>query len=218
MNAANAETFLRVNSGTVELHRLADEQSLKVSEHEQARATGDATQPMRPEVVRPLPTTWIANPASSQVANWTGNWTNRKFLTAVPRTVYIRETDVREDHFHAGATNGFPGLVTLDKNSAVRVRYRTQRPLNVGLFVVTHTESWTFSGNFQAYIQQRLTPPDKNGWRTATIPLTSFIPIQGSSHSFTPGCVASTLFVTTYAADVDLIVAELEVFSVGQQP
>lgn len=215
MNAANAETFLRVNSGTVELHRLADEQSLKVSEHEQARASDDATQPMRPEAVRPLPTTWIANPASSQVANWTGNWTDGKFLAAIPRTVYIREPGVRENHFHAGATNGFPGLVTLSENSAVRVRYRTQRPLNVGIFVVTHTESGAFSGNFQAYIQQHLTPPDADGWREATVPLATFIPIQGSSHSFTPGCVASTLFVTTYAADVGLEVAELEVLSIG---
>ena len=215
MNAAIAETFLRVNSGTVELHRLADDQSLKVSEREQARATVDATQPMQPEPVEPLPATWVASLESAQIESWTGHWSDDEILVAIPRTVFIREAGIRENHFHAGATNGFPGLVTLREASAVRVRFRTQRPLNVGIFVVTHTESGAFSGNFQAYIQQRITPPDADGWRTATVPLASFIPIQGSSHSFTSGCVASTLFVTTYTADVGLEVAEFEVLSIG---
>ena len=213
MNTVPAETFLRVTSGAVELRRLADDQALKVSEHEQARAGITAIQPMRPEPIASLPVQWRAVQGSSQVTRWLGKWRPGATLTAVPRTVFVAESGVEENHYHAGAMVGFPGLVTLRDDSAVRVRYRIRHPLNVGIFLVTHTESWAFAGNFQAYIEQRKTPADADGWRTATVPMKAFMPIRVNSMPFTQGCIASTIFVTTYADDVGLEVAEFEVIS-----
>lgn len=218
MNAANSETFLRVNTGTVELRRLADHQALHVSKHEQARASANATQPMAPEPVTALPDQWSAEHDSSDVAEWVGTWVGEEFLAAVPRMVFVKEADVRENHFHAGAKNRLPGLVTLRGNSVVRVRYRIQRPLNVGLFLVTHTEAGAFSGNFQAYVQQRMTPPDSAGWRTATVPITSFCPLKVNPMPFKAGCTASSIFLTTYSDDVGLEVAELKVISNVEKP
>ena len=96
-----------------------------------------------------------------------GEWRAPEILVAVPRTVFVTESGEHEDHFHAGASGDFPGLVTLRNDSAVRVRYRIQRPLNLGLFISTHTEGGEFSGNFQAYVEHRKTPADAEGWRTA---------------------------------------------------
>lgn len=211
INAAESETLLRVNTGTVELHRLADNQSLKVSKHEQARATTGIDQPLLPEPIVSLPDRWGAHPDAPHVAHWKGRW-NEDVLVAVPQTVFIKEEGVQEEHYHAGAWNGFPGLVTLREHSAIRVRYRLQPPLNIGLFLVTHTESGDFSGNFEGYVFQRETPADAEGWRTATLPIESFRPIQGPRMPFRPDCVASAVFVTTYFRDVGLEIAELEVF------
>lgn len=217
MNAEQDETFLRVSSGTVELHRLADDQSLKVSEKEQVRASAHADQPLLSERVSPLPNRWRANRESQAVNDWIGQWQDGNILAAVARTVFIKELGVHESHYHAGATNGFPGLVTLHQSSAIRIRYRTQQSLNIGLFVVTHTDSGMFSGNFETWIQHRTTTPDVDGWRTSTVPVESFHPIQGGVKSFQPGCIASSIFATTYDRDVGLEIAELEVISIEEK-
>lgn len=216
INAAETETFLRVNTGTVELHRLADNQSLKVSNREQARATTNIDQPLTPEPIVSLPDQWNARPDAPHVAHWKGRWNEENVLVAAPQTVFIKEEGIQEEHYHAGAWNGFPGLVTLREHSAVRVRYRLQEALNIGLFLVTHTESGDFSGNFEGYVLQRETPPDADGWRTATVPVASLRPIQGPRMPFRPGCIAAAVFVTTYSRDAGLELAELEV--VGLDP
>ncbi len=51
INAAEAETFLRVNSGDVELRGLVDNQAFKVAAHEQAYESTTATQPIAIEPV-----------------------------------------------------------------------------------------------------------------------------------------------------------------------
>ncbi len=217
MNAGETETFLRVNSGEVELRRLADNQALSVSVHEQARAGVTATQPMLSEPVTPLPGQWHATRMTPRVASWLGEWRTPEALVAVPRVVFVNESGVEEKHYHAGASSDFPGLVTLREDSAVRVRYRIQRPLNLGLFISTHTESGVFSGNFQAYVEERKTPADSDGWRTATVPITSFKPLRWGPLPFQPDCVVEVIFATTYADDVGLEVAELEVISKGDK-
>jgi ferric-dicitrate binding protein FerR (iron transport regulator) len=216
MNAVEAETFLRVNRGAVELRRLADNQALRVSDREQARAGVNAAQPMRSEPATALPEHWSANSASMPGASWIGEWRAPGVLAAVPRMVFVKENGVVENHHHAGAVNGFPGFVTLREDSVVRVRYRIQRPLNLGVFLSTRTEAGAFSGNFQGYIEERITPADAQGWRTATVPMKSIWPIRVEPMPFQPGCVAAIIFVTTFADDVGLEVAELEVSPKGQ--
>jgi ferric-dicitrate binding protein FerR (iron transport regulator) len=213
MNAVETETFLRVNSGAVELRRLADNQALKVSVHEQVRAGVNTAQPMRPEPATAMPDHWSADSASLPGASWIGEWRTPGVLAAVPRMTFVKEDDVVEIHHHAGVVNGFPGFVTLREDSVVRVRYRIQRPLNVGVFLSTHTKEGAFSGNFQGYIEESKTPADADGWRTATVPMKSLWPIRVEPMPFQPGCVAGIIFVTTFADDVDLEVAELEVSS-----
>lgn len=211
MNAVEAETFLRVNSGAVELRRLADNQALKVSVHEQARASVNAAQPMLPEPAAAPPDHWSADSALLPGASWIGEWRAPGVLAAVPRVVFVKENGIAESHHHAGAVNGFPGLVTLREDSVVRVRYRIQRSLNVGVFLSTHTEAGAFSGNFHGYIEESKTPADADGWRTGTVPMKSLWPIRVEPMPFQPGCVAGIIFVTTFADDVGLEVAELEV-------
>lgn len=218
LNARDEDTFLRVKNGSVDLRRLADQRSLTVSSREQARAGSNESDPMRSEPVSQLPEVWRASQKSLPEDNWLGEWRTPDILVAKPRVVLVSELAVQEQHFHAGASGDFPGLVTLRNHSAIRVRYRIQRPLNLGLFISTHTEAGEFSGNFQAYVEHRNTPSDADGWRTAIVPITSFSPIRVRSQSFQPNCVASILFATTFADDVGLEVAELEVVSEGPNP
>ena len=49
--------------------------------------------------------------------------------------------------------NCYPGLVVLSDSSVLKIRYRLDEPINLGLFIATHMPSWDFSGNFRAYIE-----------------------------------------------------------------
>jgi len=212
INATASETLLQVSSGAVSLRRLSDNQTTTVTKNEQIRASTAADRPLRAEPISILPFAWRAAPTTGDAAIWLGRWGDAGILRAAPRTVFLKATGVKETHFHAGVRNSYPGLVTLDSNSVVRIRYRIDRPLNLGLFLSTHAASWEFTGNFQAYIEEAKTPVDDEGWRTATVPIGSFYPM-GERLAFQPGCVVSTIFATTWDDNAGLEVAELEISS-----
>ncbi|MEZ6087347.1 MAG: FecR family protein [Pirellulaceae bacterium] len=210
MNAANVETLLQVTSGAVKFRRLSDDHAVTVLADQQIRAS-QTTGTLQAESISPPPTRWLAE-SSNKACEWLGVWEGN-ILKAAPRTVYLKGAGVEETHFHAGARNSFPGLVELRKGSLIRIRYRIDRPLNVGLFISTHAASWDFTGNFQAYVEERNTPPDEDGWRTTSVPIGSLTPMARTALPFEPGCVASTIYATTFADDVGLEVAELLVIS-----
>lgn len=211
VDSSDSETLLQVDEGTLQIRRLADDQTLMLAQNEEVIAQRDAVDPLESRPVKPLPTTWKATPKLAGNVNWKGNWSDDGILKAEATEIFRKDIRAKENHYHAGVHDDFPGLFRLEENSAIRIRYRINTPLNVGLFLSTHSKTWNFTGNFQAYIVQDLTPPDENGWRTATVPLTSFNPTQRTGFKFQPGTVAATIFATTYASDVGLEVAELEV-------
>lgn len=218
MHAAEKETLLRVDGGTVKLRRLSDDQTTTVTVNEQLRTGPTDDRPWLAEPIAALPPGWRAAPDTNDSLTWLGQWSAGGTLRATPRTIFLKTTGTDETHFHAGAMNSLPGVVRLEADSAVRIRYRIKRPLNLGLFICTHATSWDFTGNFQAYVEERKTPPDSEGWRTTTVPLGSFTSMGSSPMPIRPGCIASTIYATIYATtfsdDVGLEVAELEVVSV----
>jgi len=216
VDAEEAATLLRVNRGDVQLRRLADNQILMVAQNQEAVAERDTAKPLQAKAVKPLSTEWKASPKAEKDVTWFGKWNREGTLNAVPRKVFRKVLDKDETHHHAGAYSDFPGLVTLQKNSAIRIRYRIEKPLNVGVFLSTRAASWDFTGNFQAYIVEQKTPADEDGWRTATIPIESFQPLHRSGMAFQPGCVAATLFATTYTNDVGLEVSKFEVITIEE--
>jgi len=212
INATESETLLQVSSGAVSIRRLSDDQTTTVKMNEQLRAGRTADRLLRAEPTSVLPFDWRATPATGHKVKWQGEWNDAGILKATPYTVFLKESEVEEIHFHAGVQNSFPGLVTLNTNSVVRVRYRINRPLNLGLFISTHAATWNFTGNFQAYVEEAKTPADNEGWRTTTVPIRSFFPM-GERLPFQPGCVVSTIYATTWADNVGLEVVELEITS-----
>lgn len=212
INATESETWLQVSSGAVNIRRLADDQTTTVNMNERVLAGSTADQALRAEPITVLPFRWRADSVTGDAKTWLGEWSEPGILRATPQTVFLKETDVEETHFHAGIRHSYPGFVTLDANSVVRIRYRIDRPMNLGLFISTHAALWDFTGNFQARVEERFTPPDRDGWRTATVPVVSFFPM-GERLSFQPGCVVSTIYATTWADNVRLEVAELEIRS-----
>ncbi|MDM4016469.1 FecR domain-containing protein [Roseiconus lacunae] len=209
INASDTETLLQVSSGSVSFRRLSDDQTVTVSESQQARVSRRARNSLHLVAVVPVQTHWKAT-TNQQQYDWLGDWESN-ILNATPRSVFLKDTGVEETHFHAGARNSFPGLVTLEEGSVIRIRYRIERPLNLGLFISTHAPSWDFTGNFQAYVEERNTPPDGDGWRIATMPIGVFKPMARTAIPFKPGCIIATIYATTFNDDVGLEIAELEV-------
>jgi len=213
VDAKDADILLRVNKGSVEFRRLADNQTLLIAQNQQIKTDQTASEPLQAEKIEPLPSTWKASSKSKGNLKWIGDWLDGEILKAVPQKIFRKKLGVHETHYHAGARNDFPGLFTLEENTKIRIRYRINRPINIGLFISTHSPTWNYTGNFQAYVQETLTPPDAEGWRTAIVPLDTFHAMPGSPKKLTHGSVAATIFATTYATDVGLEVAELEVIT-----
>ncbi len=207
--AAKQETRLVVNEGAVNFQRLSDAQTLTVNANEQVCVGQDDTEPVRAESTPNVSATWNVKSKAEGNATLVGQWNDQENLVATPESVFLAVTGTNEIHYRAGTRNCYPGLVTLNENSVVRIRYRLEKPVNLGLFISTHLPSWEFSGNFRVYIETPKLPADNDGWRTATVPIRSLIPMK--EIPFQPGCVVSTLFATSFASDVGLEIAEFEV-------
>ncbi|MCA9054911.1 MAG: FecR domain-containing protein [Planctomycetaceae bacterium] len=215
VDARGTDTLLRVNTGSVRVRRLADDQTLLVAQNQQVHTEQNSDTPLQAETVKPAPTSWKASPKTAGNVQSIGEWKAGEVLKAQGRDIFRPALATHETHFHAGAHNDFPGLVTLNDNSAIRIRFRLNRRTNVGVFLSTHSPTWNFTGNFQAYIDIHKSPADADGWRTATLPIGAFHPLHKSGPTFQAGCVAATLYATTYADDVGLEVSQLEVIATG---
>ena len=208
----NSETLLQVRHGSVRVRRLSDDQALTVGVNQQVRAGPVAGPPMIVEPVMRLPTTWRATPTDDS-GEWIGEWGGDGILRAMPTSVFIKEQKIEETHYQAGVWNRFPGFLSLREDSIVFLRYRVNSPKNFGFFLSTHAPSWEFAGNFQAYVIPVNSPSDEEGWRTVTLPITSFAPMGMKPLPFQPGCSAATFYVTTYGKDLQLEIAAFEVRS-----
>ena len=211
INADPDQTVLQVNRGNVRFRRLSDSRSLDVNPDQIVRAEASDVHELQAARVVNAPAEWNAAPGISDNARWLGRWSTEHVLTASPRTVFVKEQEIEEEHFHAGISNVYPGFVKLTDESVISVRYRIDRPINLGVFVSTHASSWDFTGNFQAYIEHLKAPPDTAGWRTMAIPIRSFTALAHSGLAFRSGCEVSTIYVTSYAEDVGLEISELRV-------
>ena len=211
INADPDQTVLQVNRGNVRFRRLSDSRSLDVNPNQIVRAAASDVHEPQAARVASAPAEWNAAPGFSDNARWLGRWNTERVLTASPRTVFVKEQEIDEEHFHAGITNVYPGFVKLTDESVISVRYRINRPINLGVFVSTHASSWDFTGNFQAYIKHLKSPPDTAGWRTIALPIRSFSPLAHSGLAFRSGCEISTINVTSFGEDVGLEISELRV-------
>ena len=212
LNATAAETLVQVDRGSVQLRRLCDDQIVTVSGNEQVRAGNTVAQQFVSKPAQPAPSRWKADSGDDSI-HWKGQWSKDGTLVAAAETIYRKDVQREEVHFHAGAKNEFPGLATLDSDSAVRIKFRLKYAINVGVFISTRSSGWDFTGNFQAYIDHSRAPVDADGWRTVTIPMSQFNPLHRGGQRFQDGRVAATVFATTYSIDAGLEIAELEVIA-----
>ncbi|MEM7317190.1 MAG: FecR family protein, partial [Planctomycetota bacterium] len=209
LTAAKQETRMVVNEGAVRIQRLSDEQALTVNGNERVRVGQNDAKPVRAERSPIVPVAWNVKSKAEGNGTLVGKWSDKQNLAATSETVFLKATGTNEIHYRAGMRNCYPGLVTLNEDSVVRIRYRVDKPINIGLFIATHRPSWDFSGNFRAYIETAMHPADNDRWRTATVAVRKLIPMK--EISFQPGCVVSTMFATTFGDDVDLEIAEFGV-------
>ena len=211
INAFGQQTIMQVNRGSVRFRRLSDDQALDVKQEEVVRTSVGNAQELKVAPISKPPAEWKADQNFAEAERWLGKWNDEHLLKAIPRTVFVKEQEAEEIHFHAGVTNVYPGFVELTHESMVLVRYRISRPINLGVFISTHASSWDFTGNFQAYVEHLKAPPDTDGWRTVALPIRLFTPLSHSGLPFRSGCEISTIYVTSYGQDVGLEIAELRI-------
>ena len=214
ISADQSETLLQVNSGSVKMRRLLDDQEVVVGGNQQVRTVDTDIKPLLTEPMDVIPDSWHADFQIEQGLTWIGERRDG-VLAGNFRSTYSRELNVHSEHFHAGAYNKLQGLVTLYSDSAVSVRYRISEGRNIGVFISTHLSSWEFSGNFEGYLIHDKIVPNAEGWREATIPLTSFY--ARSSMKLQSGCKLSAIYLTTYERDIGLAISYLEVGRVEEE-
>ncbi|MCX7005655.1 MAG: hypothetical protein NTY53_00060, partial [Kiritimatiellaeota bacterium] len=109
---------------------------------------------------------------------------------------------------HARPSAG--AFVTLASGSALTLRWRTQKPAGLLIFISTQLPGGAFGGNYELKPTKTAGALDADGWQTATFPLRSFQPLQ-SNHAEFPGHGVSVAIVTTYEQDAGLEVAGMNI-------
>ena len=215
-------TQLDVASGSVRLRRLVDGRAVEVTAQHNAVASLDAQAPLIAGAPTMPPTHWSADLAMPPTGGAKGDWHaagdgaparwqgvplvmgRRQGAPVIHHGISVRD--------HARPSAG--AFVTLASESALTLRWRTQKPAGLFIFVSTQLPGGAFGGNFELKPTKTAGALDADGWQTATFPLRSFQPLQ-SNHAEFSGHGISVAIVTTYERDVQLEVTDM---SIGALP
>ena len=212
------ETWLDVASGSVRLRRLVDGRAVDVTAQHSAVASLDAQSPL----VAGAPTMplahWSADIATPPTDGAKGEWRaaeggaparwhgvplvmgRRNGVPVIHHGVSVR------DHSRPSAGS----FVTLAPDSAMALRWRTQKPAGLFIFISTQLPGGAFGGNFELKPTRTAGLVDTSDWQTATFPLRSFRPMQ-SNHAEFAGHGVSVVIVTTYEQDAQLEVSGMSI-------
>jgi ferric-dicitrate binding protein FerR (iron transport regulator) len=187
--STEAGTALDVEHGRIQVERLADGQAVEVATQQTATITLDVGEALRSTNRQRPPTSWQATFTQQPPAHWRGTWvaptaTSSGFLRATPyvagRTAEDKPIIHHGMYFRAQEAWSRP-FVRFVTESRVTMRFRvapTQTKGRISVMVCTHTASGAFGGTFFAPIQVADYPADSDGWRTISLPVSSFGPTR----------------------------------------
>jgi ferric-dicitrate binding protein FerR (iron transport regulator) len=222
VSAGTGSTALEVQHGRVRLERLADGQAVEVGEQQQARATLDVSRDLTADLRPQAPTTWRVDFMQRAPAHWSGTWVPPSgdvpgFLRSEP---YLAgRTDDGKPIIHHGVRIRAPEpeshvFVRLTSASRLSMRFRIVRGKGTGPLKVmfcAHAAGGAFAGTFFATIDPLDFAADADGWRTAEVPMSAFVPSRPQVHGTLHDRTLSLILPNTIQRNVGLEVAALAV-------
>jgi hypothetical protein len=215
--AQPGETSLAVSTGKVQMRRLADGNSVEVSQAQAATATLDTATKLDP---RPL------KPASAQFrqtfdqppppAIWQGQWvamdaTGPGRLRNVP-DVSARRADGSVIVAYAVSVRDNPrSIASVQPESVLRLRFRTAGRQNVMALVGLQDPTGEFVGNFQTVIKPDAGHTDAQGWWNWEAPLSSLQTCFPKGRELTPSGRVFLVFLACHTPKANLEVAEVAI-------
>jgi ferric-dicitrate binding protein FerR (iron transport regulator) len=214
LTAGSARTTVAVGAGKVRLRRLVDGASAEVPEGQVAVATLDATAPME---IRPAPVPaarWSQTFERPPPPAWQGEWTAAD-ATGPGRLKNVLDVSYRRKDgtvvpAHVVSVRDPEALTTIRPESLLRLRWRIRIP-SAGPMVLLSvgTPDGKFAGNFQTTLKPEASPPDANGWRSASIPVSALEGRYPEGARLPPVGRVTLVFIACYAPSAGLEVAEV---------
>lgn len=222
VSAGSGSTALEVQHGRVRLERLADGQAVEVGEQQQARATLDVSRDLTADLRPQAPTTWRVDFMQRAPTHWSGTWVAP---TADTPGVFRSEpylagrTEDGKPIIHHGVRISAPTpdshvFVRLTQASQLSMRFRIVRGKGAGpvrIMFCAHAAGGAFAGTFFAGINPLDYPADADGWRTAEVPMSAFIPSRPDVHATLHDRTLSVILPNTIQRNVGLEIAALAV-------
>jgi ferric-dicitrate binding protein FerR (iron transport regulator) len=178
LTAEGVQTTVAVDAGKVRLRRLVDGAAALVPEGQVAVATLDATAPLESRPA-PVPAArWGGTFEHPPGPAWQGEWmpadaTGPGRLRNVMDVSYRRK-DGTVVPAQVVSVRDPVALTTIRPESILRLRWRLRNPPGgpMVLLSVGHPDG-RFAGNFQTILDPETSPPDANGWRATSVPVSS---------------------------------------------
>ncbi|CAN5906688.1 hypothetical protein BH11VER1_BH11VER1_07760 [soil metagenome] len=211
LSAATERTSLAVDHGLVQLRRLADNQTMQVSDQRMGDVSRDTTSVLSSRALPNLRSTWRSDLFTPPEENWRGDWLEPEG-TLPGRMLAVGKMSEKSKmvHYRVVVRAQHGPLVSLSRETTVRVRFRMLESAPMELFMCTSTNGGLYAGNYQISLRPDPANPTKDGWSEITLPLSSFKRID--AQKITPQPEALRFFyISTFERDAGLEVATLEI-------
>jgi ferric-dicitrate binding protein FerR (iron transport regulator) len=214
LTAQSGQTLVTVAEGRVRMRRLVDNASTEVSEGQMAVASLDAAPPLESRAIPALDSRWRQSFESQPPPEWQGEWipadsSGPGRLRNVLDVSY-RRPDGTIVPAYVVSVRVPSGITTVRQDSVLRVKWRLRAPTDqvVMLLSVDHLDG-KFAGNFQSTLKTKAFPPDADGWRTFSAPISSLEIKYPKGATPPPLGRVSFVFIACYSPKVNLEISEV---------
>jgi len=212
-----AGTQLNVQEGRVKMRRLADGQSINVSDNESSFASLDCSGDLKPKTPQSAPTSLRVSFTDPSPPDWKGERLpaagDDPFRVLAVPCIAGRRSDGSPVIHHAMTVRGQnrQNLVTLRPDSVVSLLFRTESPVPLRIMLSVQQPGGAFGGNFETSVSTKRGENLPGGWRRIAIPLSEFRPLISNYPQPPEDGEVSLVFVASYEFSAKLEVAELAI-------
>ena len=219
MSAVAEQSTLSVDTGRVRLRRLVDGATVEVASAQSAVATLDATVKLQVSSGAVTATRWREDFRTKPSELWQGAWLPAEGaeparMATAPHVAATRADGTKVITQAVSRKDSLAGrIVALKPDSVLTVKLRMQRPKPVTVLLSRHETSGACAGNYELVVPPSAGQTDASGWRTVSVPVTSFVAkMRGHQEPPTRGQV-SLFYIVCYDAKAGLEIAEAAIES-----
>ena len=219
ISAAAEQSTLSVDTGRVRLRRLADGATVEVASAQSAVATLDATVKMEASSRGVAAARWREDFRAKPSELWRGVWlpadgAERARMATAPHVAGTRKDGTKVITQAVSRKDSSAGrIVSLMPDSVLTMKLRMQRPRPVTVLLSRHESSGAFAGNYELVVPPSAGQTDANGWRTVSVPVSSFVAkMRGHQEPPLRGQV-SLVYIVCYEAKAGMEIAEVAIES-----